>query len=92
MDHLRVYWYNKQTRKLYSVNKNTGRDFIQQSIPDVQDIVAYGDHLQPLPGMSQFVNVCLREWIDDVGICILNGVVGWRVCVWMAMAMVGVGW
>ncbi|XP_067675199.1 proto-oncogene tyrosine-protein kinase ROS-like isoform X2 [Haliotis asinina] len=49
VDHLRVYWYNKDTGKLYSVNKKTGRDYIQQSVPDVQDIVAYGDHLQPLP-------------------------------------------
>ena len=52
MDHLRVYWYNKSEGRLYSVNKDTGRGLQKQDLQGVEDIVAYGRHLQPLPGTS----------------------------------------
>ncbi|XP_076466208.1 proto-oncogene tyrosine-protein kinase ROS-like [Babylonia areolata] len=49
VDHLRVYWYNSSEGQLYSINKIT-RDKVQkQNLTGVQDIVAYGRHLQPLP-------------------------------------------
>lgn len=50
VDHLRVYWYNTSESRLYSVNKDTGRSLQKQDLPGVQDIIAYGRHLQPLPG------------------------------------------
>ena len=50
VDHLRVYWYNTSEGRLYSVNKETGRSLQTQNLPGVQDIIAYGRHLQPLPG------------------------------------------
>lgn len=50
VDHKRVSWYNKTEGKLYSVMKATGEDMV---VHDVQlvDILAYGSHLQPLPGL-----------------------------------------
>ncbi|KAJ8314936.1 hypothetical protein KUTeg_007086 [Tegillarca granosa] len=48
VDHLHVYWYNKKEQMLYTLHKTTG-ELTSESVPDVQDILAYGAHLQPLP-------------------------------------------
>lgn len=50
VDHMRVYWYNQREELLYSVNKSTDSKPRFQHLPRVQDIIAFGNHLQPLPG------------------------------------------
>ncbi|XP_025097919.1 proto-oncogene tyrosine-protein kinase ROS-like isoform X4 [Pomacea canaliculata] len=55
VDHMRVYWYNQREELLYSVNKSTDSKPRFQHLPRVQDIIAFGNHLQPLPD-----SVCLE--------------------------------
>ncbi|XP_035828604.1 proto-oncogene tyrosine-protein kinase ROS [Aplysia californica] len=49
VDHKRVTWYNTTEGRLYSISKSSGQGLIVQDLPGVQDILAYGSHLQPLP-------------------------------------------
>ncbi|CAG5115203.1 unnamed protein product, partial [Candidula unifasciata] len=49
VDHLRVSWYNQTEGKLYSVTKAMGDGLVIHDVGDLQDIVAYGSHLQFLP-------------------------------------------
>ncbi|ESP04075.1 hypothetical protein LOTGIDRAFT_156686 [Lottia gigantea] len=49
IDHMRVYWYNTRDEKLYSIYKESGTGYIELNQPDINDMVAYGAHLQPLP-------------------------------------------
>ena len=54
VDHQRLYWYNKEQGRMYSCNKQTGEDIMNETVTDVQEmqqILAIGSHLQPLPGM-----------------------------------------
>ncbi len=53
VDHQRLYWYNKEEGMMYSCNKLTGADMMNETVSDVremQQILAIGSHLQPLPG------------------------------------------
>ena len=36
---------------VYSINKKSGGDLTMQYMPGISDIVAYGTHLQPFPGV-----------------------------------------
>lgn len=49
-------WYNQTEGRLYSVSKTTGEVLVVREIDDVKDILAYGSHLQPLPGLCFFFN------------------------------------
>lgn len=50
VDHVYIYWYNKQQQLLYVMDKVT-KSLTLTKIEKVTDIQAYGAHLHPLPGM-----------------------------------------
>ena len=53
VDHQRLYWSNEKEKVLYSVDKRSGQGLVRDEVGDIKQIIAYGSHLQPLPGMLQ---------------------------------------
>lgn len=52
VDHVYIYWYQSASNKLYVLDKVSGT-MSTTTLQDVTDILAFGAHLQPLPGNSQ---------------------------------------
>ena len=51
VDHQRLYWTKRGEGVLISVDKATGGSLVRETLADIEEILAYGAHLQPLPGM-----------------------------------------
>ncbi|XP_021360876.1 proto-oncogene tyrosine-protein kinase ROS-like isoform X2 [Mizuhopecten yessoensis] len=51
VDHLYIYWYNKAAGQLYTIDKATNV-VTPHAMPGVNDLLAYGSQLQPLPGLD----------------------------------------
>ncbi|CAI9740160.1 proto-oncogene tyrosine-protein kinase ROS-like isoform X2, partial [Octopus vulgaris] len=60
-DHSRVYWSNKNNNgnnnNIYSVRKNDGKDLRKNQVSNVNKIVAFGSHLQPLPDQKCLISL-----------------------------------
>ena len=52
----RLYWTNKEKASVNSVLKDSGSDFITEHVKDAPSIIAYGKHLQPMPGILDNVS------------------------------------
>ena len=50
VDHQRLYWTKRGEGVLISVDKATGGSLVRETLADIEEILAYGAHLQPLPG------------------------------------------
>ena len=51
VDHVNIYWYNKNDGRLYTLDKESGKLSVT-AFPGVTDMFPYGAHLQPLPGIN----------------------------------------
>ncbi|KAK3578565.1 hypothetical protein CHS0354_025280 [Potamilus streckersoni] len=79
VDHVHIYWYNRTEKRLYALSKSTGK-ITETPLSDVQDMVAYGAHLQPLPNseclvpkaysgslnIAQLTNISVHVQLDQV--------------------------
>ena len=52
VDHQRLYWTNRNEGVLISIDKHDGSNLVRETLPSVDRIQAYGQHLQPLPGIA----------------------------------------
>ena len=50
VDRDRVYWTNESTAFINSVNKRTGLDHAYYDARSANNLLAFGDNLQPFPG------------------------------------------
>jgi len=50
VDRDRVYWTNERTAFINSVNKHTGLDHAYDVARSANNLLAFGDNLQPFPG------------------------------------------
>jgi hypothetical protein len=50
VDSKRLYWVNKAAGLINSIDKKNGLNFVSERIQDIQAILAFGPHLQRLPG------------------------------------------
>lgn len=55
VDHVYIYWYQALSNKLYILDKVSGA-MSTTVLHGVTDILAFGPHLQPLPGMIKKMN------------------------------------
>ncbi|XP_052809891.1 proto-oncogene tyrosine-protein kinase ROS-like isoform X2 [Mya arenaria] len=79
VDHVNLYWYHSDSSTLYMLDKETGM-VRSTSLPHVTDILAFGSHLQPLPGSEcldvspyadpvhivSYTNTSVRVWMTPV--------------------------
>ncbi|XP_064629628.1 proto-oncogene tyrosine-protein kinase ROS-like isoform X2 [Lineus longissimus] len=52
VDSKRLYWVNKASGLINSIDKKTGLNFVSERIQDIQAILAFGPHLQRLPDIK----------------------------------------
>jgi len=50
VDHVYIYWYQASSNRLFILDKMSGT-MSTSRLQGVTDILAFGPHLQPLPGM-----------------------------------------
>ena len=70
----RIYWTNRNKRAINSVLKANGTHFIQEKTSGAPSmILAYGDHIQPMPG-----ECLLRPHNNTFCNIIVNYIFGWE--------------
>ncbi|XP_070569168.1 proto-oncogene tyrosine-protein kinase ROS-like [Ptychodera flava] len=65
VDHRSVFWTNNLEGVLNSIDKEDGGNFQTQSINDVSSVIAYGDNLQPMPGIECLAPGPYHETIEN---------------------------